>query len=132
VRFKAKKSTLDLNMILPKNWVAAVAGSSIYLNSKMKAVGDKFTMSNVKEKECELDAFCAAYMAFEKQWGGFVAQCDIVGLEVPRRRSPSNVSPYASLTIYDKEEILKRIDSARLGVLRSIAQRDESTDDVLF
>jgi hypothetical protein len=132
VRWKAKKGILDLAMLLPENWMSSAAGTSIYLQSKMKVVGDKFTMMNEIKKEVVEDAFVTAYMANERQYGIFNAECDRLGLEVPRRASASYVTPYASLTIYDKEELLERIDSARLGRLRSIAQADESTEEVLF
>jgi hypothetical protein len=129
IRFRAKSSILDLEMILPENWGPAAAGSSVYLTSKIKTLGAKFTMLKVKAKESVLDGFVSSYMAAEKQWGVFNDWCCKLGLEVPRRPSGYDSSPYNGLTIYDLPEILKRIDSARTGGLRSSALSAESEID---
>jgi DNA relaxase NicK len=133
VRFyRQSKMEIELKIIHPDNWGYAFLGSCAYLREIFKAEGASFIHRVEVIKECVLDAFCAAYTANERQYGIFNAECKRLGLEVPSRASASDVTPYASLTIYDKEELLERIDSARLGVLRSIAQADESTEEVPF
>jgi DNA relaxase NicK len=133
VRFyRQAKMEIELTIIHPDNWGSAYLGSCGYLREIFGSEGSGFIHRVEDIKEGVLDAFSAAYTANERQYGIFNAECDRLGLEVPRRRSASDVTPYASLTIYDKEELLKRIDSARQGALRSIALADESTEEVLF
>jgi DNA relaxase NicK len=134
VRFyRQSKMEIDMKIIHPDNWGDAFLGSCAYLREIFQSDGKTFSHRVEDISEGVLDAFCGAYMAFETQWGAFVGHCHRLGLEVPSRASASDVTPYASLTIYDKEELLKRIDSARLGVLRSIAHCDESgSEEVPF
>jgi hypothetical protein len=130
VRFyRQSKMEIDLNIIHPDNWGPAYVGSCGHLSELFAAEGARFIHRVEEIKEGVLDAFCAAYVALETQWGGFVAECHRFGLEVPYKCFGNEETPYAALTIYDKPEILKRIDSARLGVLRSIAQCAESEID---
>jgi hypothetical protein len=133
VRFyRQSKMEVDLKIILPDSWGDAFLGSCAYLREIFSSEGKTFIHRVEDIKEGVLDAFSAAYTANERQYGIFNAECDRLGLEVPRRLSPSDVTPYSALTIYDKEEILERIDSARRGVLRSIVAPDESMEEVLF
>ncbi len=133
VRFyRQSKMEIELKIIHPDNWGGAFLGSCAYLREIFGSEGKSFIHRVEDIREGVLDAFCGAYAANERQYGIFNAECKRLGLEVPSRASASDVTPYASLTIYDKEELLERIDSARLGVLRSIAQRDESTEEVPF
>ncbi len=135
VRWKAKKGLLDLAMLLPENWLSSAAGTSVYLNSKMKVVGDKFTMAHQKVSEDSLERAVKGLLSLRNQWGpmiydlhslmGSEALFDIIARE-------QTIGPLVGLSVYDVPEIMARIDSAPLGVLRSIAQGDESGEDYLF
>jgi hypothetical protein len=134
VRFyRQPKMEIDLKIIHPDNWGPAYLGSCGYLRQIFGSSGGGFIHRVESSKESVLDALCVAYMANERQYGLLNAELDRLGVAVPRRRIDTDVSPYASLTIYDKEEILERIDSARAGALRSCSGRAEfESEEVLF
>jgi DNA relaxase NicK len=135
VRWKAKKGILDLAMLLPENWLAAAAGTSVYLNSKMKVVGDKFTMAHEKVSQDALERAVKGLLTLRNQYGPMIYDLhSLMGSEalfhiIAREQT---IGPLIGLSVYDVPEIMARIDSAPLGVLRSIAQGDESGEDYLF
>jgi hypothetical protein len=133
VRFyRQSKMEVDLKIIHPDNWGDAYLGSCAYLRELFGSEGARFIHRVEQPKESALDGLVAAYMANERQYGILNAELDRLGLGAPRRYALADVTPYASLTIYDRDEILKRIDSARAGALRSCASRAESDDGALF
>ncbi len=132
VKFKKKKVLLDLSMILPENWASAVAGTSVYLNSKMKVVGDKFTMANEKVLEDALDKAVNGLLSLNKQWGPMIYDLQsILGAEglIDVVARGQMTGPLAELTAYDAPEILARFDSALGGGQRSSDACAESDAD---
>jgi hypothetical protein len=135
VRFKAKKAVLDLAMLLPENWLSVVAGSSLYLNSKMKVVGDKFTMAHEKVSQDALERAVKGLVTLRNQYGPMIYDLhSLIGSEalfdiIAREQT---IGPLVGLSVYDVPEIMARIDSALGGGLRSSDASDESGEDYLF
>lgn len=133
VRFKAKGGVLDIAMVLPENWLSAAAGTSVFLNSRMRVIGDKFTMNNKQASEDTLDRAVNTLLTLRKQYGPTIeALVDILGPEClldAIARSADN-APLAGLSEFDAGEIMSRFDSALLGGLRSSDPGAESLDDI--
>lgn len=129
VRFYRQKSELDLSIVHPDNWGDAYLGSCSYLERLFAKKGRRFTYRPEVIKEGVIDRFTAAYIAFEAQWGGFVAECHRLGLEVPSARFTGYESrPYAELSPVDVPFLKECIDCARRGEMRSTADRAQSAD----
>lgn len=128
--YRQKGGEVDLDIIHPDNWGPAYLGSCAYLEQLFGKAGRKFTYRPGHIKESVIDRFVAAYTAFEAQWGGFVAECHRLGLEVPSA-SYAVVSggAYSELSPSDLPYLKEAIDCARRGEQRSAAVRAQSLCD---
>lgn len=74
VRFKRKKSELDLALLNPDNWLPAVLGTSTYLGSKLQGMGDKFTSNPETLHGDALDSLVNALLTLRKQYGPIISR----------------------------------------------------------
>lgn len=114
VRFKRKKSELDLAMLEPANWISAAVGTSTYLTSKLKGMGNKFTMKSEDIHKDALESFVKAILAARNQYGAYFRQgYHVLGpealLEIIMRQGETDAM---GITPYDANEILRLVDSA--------------------
>jgi DNA relaxase NicK len=132
---RANGVELDLGLLHPDYWLQYLLGSCGHLAQIWKSKGLRATYMNDKAIEEPLDRAVKGLLSLRNQWGpmiydlqslmGSEALFDIIARE-------QTIGPLVGLSVYDVPEIMARFDSARLGVLRSIAQADESGEDYLF